>query len=112
MRKHCNGDLEQVRQMIQAYLDDLDPRVDSVASSIAEAAPVQVQAAAEELREATELLGGIRLARACAAIGVAAAAGDLTNATTVLPGLRAAQVDVRSWLAHLLHEPTPAVQVG
>ncbi len=105
LRRRCDGDDEHVRQMIHAYLDDLDARVDTVASTVAEAAPVRAQAAAETLREESELLGGIRLARACAVLGLAAADGDLTSAAAVLPDLRAAQGDVRTWLERMLGEP-------
>lgn len=108
LRRRCDGDDEQVRRMIRAYLDDLDARVETVASTVAEAAPVRVQAAAETLREESELLGGIRLARTCAVVGLAAADGDLASAAAVLPQLRAAQGDVRTWLDRMLGEPALA----
>jgi CheY-like chemotaxis protein len=110
LRHRCDGDEEQVRQMIHAYLDDLDARVNTVESTVAEAAPVQVRAAAETLREESELLGGIRLARTCAAVSMAAADGDLAGAAAVLPDLRAAQGDVRTWLDRMLGEPALAAR--
>jgi CheY-like chemotaxis protein len=108
LRRRCDGDEEQVRQMIRTYLDDLDARVATVASTVAEAAPVRVQAAAETLREESELLGGVRLARTCAAVGLAAADGDLVGAAAILPDLRAAQAGVRTWLDGMLGEPALA----
>jgi CheY-like chemotaxis protein len=105
LRRRCDGDEQQVRQMIQAYLDDLDARVQTVASTVAEAAPARLQAAAETLREASELLGGIRLARTCAVVSVAAANGDLDGAVQAIPDLRVAQADVRTWLERMLDEP-------
>ena len=108
LRRRCDGDDEQVRRMIRAYLDDLDARVDTLVSTVAEGASVRVQAAAETLREVSELLGGIRLARTCAALGMAAADGDLASAREVLPDLRAAQDHVRTWLDRMLGEPALA----
>ena len=105
LRRRCDGDEEQLRQMIRTYLDDLDTRVDTVASTVAEAVPVRVQAAAETLREESELLGGIRLARTCAMVGLAAADGDLAAAAAILPDLRAARAEVRTWLDRMLGEP-------
>jgi CheY-like chemotaxis protein len=110
LRRRCDGDEEQVRRMIRAYLDDLDARVDTLASTVAEAAPIRVQAAAETLREESELLGGIRLARTCAAVGLAAADGDLAGAAAALPDLRSAQGDVRTWLDRMLGEPALAAR--
>ncbi|WP_157437371.1 response regulator [Actinoplanes subtropicus] len=110
LRRRCDGDEEQVRRMIRAYLDDLEARVDTLASAVAEAAPLRVQAAAETLREASELLGGIRLARACAFVGMAAADGDLAGAAAVLPDLRASQDEVRAWLEGMLGEPALAAR--
>jgi CheY-like chemotaxis protein len=104
LRRRCDGDEKQVRRMIQTYLDDLDARVETVASTLAEAAPERVQAAAGTLREESELLGGLRLARACALVGLAAADGDLSGAAAALPDLRAAQGDVRVWLESLLDD--------
>jgi CheY-like chemotaxis protein len=110
LRRRCDGDEEQVRRMIRAYLDDLDARVETVAAAVAEAAPIRVRAAAETLREASELLGGIRLARICAAVGLAAAGGDLAAAAAVLHDLRAAQGGVRTWLGRALGEPALAAR--
>ena len=105
LRRRCDDDEEQVRQMIRTYLDDLDTRMDTVTASVAEASPARIQAAAETLREESELFGGNRLARTCAMVGLAAADGDLTAAAAILPDLRAAGSEVHTWLARMFSEP-------